>query len=235
MCASELSIVNADYSSTSFRLSRTSIPAHSFLGNLITYPSQGKVGENCLLATKVLVPIGGKVREGVGLLGSPSFEIPRTVERDNRFNHLTHGEERRRRLAAKNRHNAVSIGMLLLARWTLTLGLLLIGYVTVDLYPTLGVAAVAAGLVLTLLFSIAHAVFVERASLRFGRHADEVLLDLPEGLLAHRALLQDDRAPVAPHDVRRHPLQGRALAAGGRPRRQAGSTTTAAACPRRTW
>ncbi len=33
-------------------------------------------------ATKVMVPIDGKVREGVGLLGSPSFEIPRSVERD---------------------------------------------------------------------------------------------------------------------------------------------------------
>ena len=35
-----------------------------------------------------MVPIDGQVREGVGLLGSPSFEIPRTVERDSTFDHL---------------------------------------------------------------------------------------------------------------------------------------------------
>ena len=46
-----------------------------------------------------------------GLLGSPCFEIPRSVQRDSRFDHLKTGEEFRRRLAAKNRHNAVTIGL----------------------------------------------------------------------------------------------------------------------------
>jgi len=35
----------------------------------------------------------------VGLLGSPSFEIPRSVERDSRFDHLRTGEALRRSLA----------------------------------------------------------------------------------------------------------------------------------------
>lgn len=35
-----------------------------------------------------LAPIDGEVREDVRLLGSPSFEIPRSVERDSRFDHL---------------------------------------------------------------------------------------------------------------------------------------------------
>ncbi len=87
MVADGLSIINADVSSTSFRLSRVSIGAQNFLGNRIAYPAQGRTGDNCLLATKVLVPVDGKVRENVGLLGSPSFEIPRTVERDTRVNH----------------------------------------------------------------------------------------------------------------------------------------------------
>ena len=30
-----------------------------------------------------MVPIDGPVREGVGLLGSPAFDIPRTVARDS--------------------------------------------------------------------------------------------------------------------------------------------------------
>ena len=80
--ADGLSIVNADFSRTSFRVSRASIGAHNFLGNDIAYPSQGRTGDNCLLATKVMVPIDGPVRENVGLLGSPSFEIPRSVQRD---------------------------------------------------------------------------------------------------------------------------------------------------------
>ena len=83
--ADGLTFVNADYSSTSFRVSRVSIGAHNFLGNDIFYPAQGRTGDDCLLATKVMVPIDGPIREGVGLLGSPSFEIPRTTERDSRL------------------------------------------------------------------------------------------------------------------------------------------------------
>ena len=51
---------------------------HNFLGNGIVYPAGGRTGDNCLLATKVAVPLDGPVRTGVGLLGSPCFEIPRT-------------------------------------------------------------------------------------------------------------------------------------------------------------
>ena len=83
--ADGLSFINADYSSTHFRVSRVAVGAHNFLGNRIAYPAQGRTGDNCLLATKVMVPLDGKVREGVGLLGSPSFEIPRTVERDQQL------------------------------------------------------------------------------------------------------------------------------------------------------
>ncbi|HKN43578.1 MAG TPA: Pls/PosA family non-ribosomal peptide synthetase, partial [Propionibacteriaceae bacterium] len=83
MVADALSMMNAEYSSTSFRLSRASIGANNFLGNGIVYPPRGRTGDNCLLATKVMVPISGKVRENVGLLGSPAFEIPRSVERDS--------------------------------------------------------------------------------------------------------------------------------------------------------
>ena len=165
--ASGLSIINADYSSTSFRMSRTSIGANNFLGNDIVYPPQARVGDNCLLATKVLVPIDGKVREGVGLLGSPSFEIPRTVERDSKFAHLMSEQELPRRLAAKNRHNLTTMGLFLLARWFLAFVATLIGLSAVDEYSTHGVSVVAATTVVTLLFSIAFGVLVERASTGF--------------------------------------------------------------------
>jgi non-ribosomal peptide synthetase-like protein len=71
MVADGLSIINADYSSTSFRLSAVSIGPDNFVGNDIVYPAGGRTGRNCLLATKAMIPLDGEIREGVGLLGSP--------------------------------------------------------------------------------------------------------------------------------------------------------------------
>ena len=117
MVADGLSVVNDEFSSTSFRVSRATIGARNFVGNYVNYPSGGRTGDNCLLATKVMVPIDGKLREGVGLLGAPAFEIPRSVERDSRFDHLRTGDALRRGLAAKNRFNRGTIGIFLLTRW----------------------------------------------------------------------------------------------------------------------
>ncbi|MGW4488541.1 Pls/PosA family non-ribosomal peptide synthetase [Amycolatopsis sp. NPDC004368] len=165
MVADGLSVVNADYSSSSFKVSRAAIGAHNFLGNMIVYPSQARTGENCLLATKVLVPVDGPVRENVGLLGSPSFEIPRTVARDHQFDHLRTGEEFRRLLAAKNRHNAGTAVMFLLVRWGYFFAITLLGWATVALYPRFGVSGVALASVAVLLFSAVYFTLVERASI----------------------------------------------------------------------
>jgi non-ribosomal peptide synthetase-like protein len=168
VCASELSIITADFSSTSFRVSRASIGAENFTGNLIAYPSRSRTADNCLLATKVMVPIDGPVREGVGLLGSPPFEIPRTVQRDAEFAHLASGDERRRRLAAKNRHNLATIGLHLLSRWFHAFVLTVILTSVVNLQHLLGTWAVA--LVPTLLilpFTILYSVLMEHAARGF--------------------------------------------------------------------
>jgi len=165
--ASGLSIANADYSSTSFRVSRASIGPNNFLGNDIVYPSGGRTGDNCLLATKVLVPIDGEIREGVGLLGSPSFEIPRTVDRDAKFNHLASGDEFRRCLAAKNRHNLRTMAYWLLSRWGYTFGLTLFGFLAAGLRPSFGASAIALSEVLALLFTLVYVALVERASTGF--------------------------------------------------------------------
>ena len=117
MIADGLSVAHADYSGSSFRLSRASIGPHNFLGNHVVYPAGGRTGDNCLLATKTMIPLDGPVREGVGLLGSPPFEIPRSVERDSHFDHLRTGEEFRRRLHAKNRYNLRTIVLYLVHRW----------------------------------------------------------------------------------------------------------------------
>ncbi len=165
--ADGLSVINTDVSSTSFRVSQVSIGARNFLGNEVVYPSQGRTGDNCLLATKVMVPIDGPVREGVGLLGAPSFEIPRTVERDSRLHHLATGDGFERRLAAKNRHNLATIALVLLSRWFYVLALILTGVATVDLYRRLGAPALALAEAFLPAVTIVYFSFFERASTGF--------------------------------------------------------------------
>ncbi|MEU5082069.1 MULTISPECIES: Pls/PosA family non-ribosomal peptide synthetase [Streptomyces] len=167
MVADGLSVVNAEYSGTSFRLSRVTIGPRNFLGNNIAYPVGGRTGENCLLATKVLVPLDGEVRTNVGLLGSPPFEIPRSVDRDARFDHLRTGEELRRHLSAKNRYNLLSMTLMLFARWLHVFLLTLFGLVSVELYGVAGQVVIALFLALTLLMTTAYYVLVERCMTRF--------------------------------------------------------------------
>ncbi|MFF3333193.1 Pls/PosA family non-ribosomal peptide synthetase [Streptomyces sp. NPDC002888] len=167
MVADGLSIVNADFSSTSFRVSRASIGPHNFLGNNIVYPSGAKTGDNCLLATKVMIPLDGETREGVGLLGSPCFEIPRSVERDSRFDHMRTGDEFRRNLAAKNRYNIRTMVLFLLVRWLYFFVLTLLALADADLYDSFGHVPIAAFLVFTLVFTPLYFVLVERAIVAF--------------------------------------------------------------------
>lgn len=134
MVADGLRVVNEEVSSTSFRVSRVAIGSRNFIGNDVTYPAGGATGDNCLLAIKAMVPIEGKVREGVGLLGSPPFEIPRSVERDSRFDHLRTGEALRRGLAAKNRFNRRTIAIFLLTRWVGLLLVVLIDLAALELF-----------------------------------------------------------------------------------------------------
>ena len=167
MVSDALSLMNADYSSTSFRVSRVSIGERNFLGNNIAFPTGARTGENCLLATKVMIPIDGPVRSDVGLLGSPCFEIPRSVQRDSTFDEELRGGELGRRLAGKNRHNIATMALFLMLRWFRLFGVTLIAAAAATFYDTLGVAVVAAATVAILLFGISLSILVERASLGF--------------------------------------------------------------------
>jgi non-ribosomal peptide synthetase-like protein len=167
MVADGLSLMNAEFSSTSFRVSRVSIGAHNFVGNNIAYPPGGRTGENCLLATKTMIPLDGKIREGVGLLGSPCFEIPRTVERDTRFDHLRTGEELRRRLSAKNRYNIRTMGVFLFSRWVHVFLIAVLGLAAADSYGGYAQMLLAAFFALSILVTPLYYVLVERALRRF--------------------------------------------------------------------
>ncbi|WP_328726204.1 Pls/PosA family non-ribosomal peptide synthetase [Streptomyces sp. NBC_00259] len=167
MVADGLSVINADFSGTSFRVSRASIGAHNFLGNNVAYPTGGRTGENCLLATKVMVPLDGEVREGVGLLGSPAFEIPRTVLRDTRFDHLRTGDQLRRSLSAKNRYNLRTMVFCLFVRWLHVFALTLFGLATLDMYGVFGQLMIAVYLAATLAFSAVYFTMMERWITKF--------------------------------------------------------------------
>jgi non-ribosomal peptide synthetase-like protein len=162
MVADALSMLNAEFSNTTFRLSRVSIGERNYLGNGIAYPPRGKTGDNCLLATKVMVPTSGKVWENVGLLGSPPFEIPRSVERDSSFDPLKKGDAFRRGLAAKNRHNFVTILWCLFARWMFVFLLTVLTGIAADFYASLGAATIVLQLVLSAVFGIIYWILVER-------------------------------------------------------------------------
>ncbi|MFF0731694.1 Pls/PosA family non-ribosomal peptide synthetase [Streptomyces chartreusis] len=162
MIADGLSVMNADFSSTAFRVSRVSIGPRNFLGNRIAYPTRGRTGDNCLLATKVMVPVDGEIREGVGLLGSPSFEIPRSVLRDSSFDRFKRPEELRRGLAAKTRHNVATMAWYLLSRWIYVFALALLVTAAAELYGPLGVTGLVLADLLVLLLTTAYFVLVER-------------------------------------------------------------------------
>ena len=163
MIADALSIINAELSSTSFRVCRASIGRHNFVGNAVAFPARSTTGDNCLLATKVMVPIDGEARWNTGLLGAPSFRIPRSVERDSRFDHLKGPEY----LTAKNKYNLRTIAWFLLLRWGYAFGLLMLAVAAADVYRKWGVPGVAGELLSVTLFTIVYQVLLERGVARF--------------------------------------------------------------------
>lgn len=167
MVADGLSIANAEYSNSSFRLMPVAIGARNFLGNHVVYPAGARTGDNCLLATKVMVPVTGPVRRDTGLLGSPAFEIPRSVDRDGSWDDLPHAEVARR-VRRKRAHNLRTLGLLFGSRWLALTFASLIGLAGLDLSDRFGVVAIAGAILVNLVVGVVFAAFGERASTRFG-------------------------------------------------------------------
>ena len=169
MVSDGISIHNMHMSSTSFRLMPTCIGERNYLGNDIRYPCDGRTGANVLLGTKVLVPIEGPVRENVGLLGSPAFEIPRTVERDTSVNTALSPAVRHERLRGKNRHNLVTALLFLFTRWVFLVVSAYIADFGLTYYASFGTLSLLAAAGLVSVFSIVYFPGIERASLAFRR------------------------------------------------------------------
>ena len=169
MVSDGLSMINMHMSGSSFRLSETRIGEQNYLGNDIHYPPDGRTGANCLLGTKVMIPIDGPVRENVGLLGSPCFEIPRMVERDKDVNAALGPELRRQRVVHKNGHNLATAALFLFARWMFLFATLFIAHLGVENYPEYGTWSLLAASALVSLAAIVYFALIERASLAFKR------------------------------------------------------------------
>ncbi len=156
-------------SSRSFKLGPCHVGARNFLGTDVYVPPGSRVGENCLLATKVMAPIDGPLRENVGLLGSPCFEIPRAATRDLELLAKIGPEERRRRLERKTRHNLVTAAALLVMRWFVQFLALSVMTLSAEIFGVTNFPAMATAAGVALFGALGVFVFVERASIGFGR------------------------------------------------------------------
>jgi non-ribosomal peptide synthetase-like protein len=114
-----------------------------------------------------MIPVDGPVRENVGLLGSPCFEIPRAVDRDREFNTALDDEARQQRIQKKNAHNIVTVVLFLLGNWLFTSVALLLGYAAVFYYPQLNILSVLGAAALLSFVTVLYFAFLERASLGF--------------------------------------------------------------------
>ena len=166
---------NLTMSSRAFRLGSCRIGESNFLGTRIYVPPGARTGDNVMFATKVMTPIDGPVRENVGLLGSPAFEIPRAAARDLEMLAAVGSEERKRRLVRKTWFNLASMAGLIASRWLIVfLGVYVFGW-TAAVYGVNDMAAMIVATAVLGLLSSAAFILIERASLGFGRLKPEIV------------------------------------------------------------
>ncbi|MEW2913268.1 Pls/PosA family non-ribosomal peptide synthetase [Leisingera sp. JC11] len=169
MVSDGLSMINTEYSASSFRVLPVKIGARNYLGNNIHYPAGGRTGENCLIGTKAMIPVDGPIRENTGILGSPPFEIPRAVQRDTAMASKLEAAARAGRLKEKNIHNLNTALIYQAALLVLICIMLFAVQIAWQGYLAIGFPAWAALAIFMSFFTIGYFVFCERASLSFGR------------------------------------------------------------------
>ena len=169
-----LRLGNVTMSSTAFKLGACRIGERNFLGTDVYVPPGARTGANCLYATKVMVPIDGRLRENVGLLGSPAFEIPRAASRDLKLLARIDRAERRRRLTLKTRSNLKSMAGLLASRWLIAFFAIYAFALTADVFGATNLIAMTLAAGVVFIVSIGVFVVIERASIGFGRLTPEI-------------------------------------------------------------
>jgi non-ribosomal peptide synthetase-like protein len=164
-----LTLGNVTMSSHAFRLGACRIGANNFLGTDVFVPPNARTGDNCMLGTKVMAPIDGPVRENVGLLGSPCFEIPRAASRDVELVGRIGADERRSRMAEKTRHNVRTAAAMLAMHWLQEFIALYVLTATAALYGWRDLGAMSGAIALVVIAIAALHVLVERGSIGFKR------------------------------------------------------------------
>ena len=147
MVSDDLVFLNFEYSKGSFRVAETKLGQQLFLGNNIYFPSSACIGDNCLLASKVMLPIDDQERADIGLLGSPAFEIPRRNRNEVTFNPVPQDAQGYARLHSKNSFNLRTIGIYLLCNWIAVFVGILAGYIALSTFEQINtLSLVASGL-----------------------------------------------------------------------------------------
>ncbi len=169
-----LQMMNVSLSSGAFRLGECRVGANSYLGNDVYFLPGSRVGDNCLIATKSMLPIDGPIRQNTGLLGSPAFEIPRCAARDVKLMAAFSETERRKRLAAKTRHNLATMTMLLATHWFLEFLPIFTLSLAGAVWGDENYLAMTAACGIAVALDLAILVFIDRASYGFRRMTPQI-------------------------------------------------------------
>jgi non-ribosomal peptide synthetase-like protein len=164
-----LTMGNVVFNSHAFRIGAARIGADSFVGTDVYVPPGARLGDNCMLGTKVMAPIDGPMRENVGLLGSPAFEIPRAAARDLELVGRLDAATRARRLREKTRHNVATLLMMLARRFGIEAIALYALILADDLYGWSNLWAMSAALAVVAVAVLGLDILIERAAYGFRR------------------------------------------------------------------
>ncbi len=212
MISGGLKMMNETMSSSSFKLGMVKIGDQNYLGNYLHFPADAKTGANVLVATKALAPIDGPIRENVGLLGSPCFEIPRATDRDKQMAKMDDAT-RRRQLQAKNKFNLITGALYLLSNWFLFFGVSLCWLIAIVYYPRHGMSAIFTGAAASFAFTILWYWFVEKSQPEVRQARSEDRPGAGRIFLVSRAGVEVDRTVVHCATVLRNAVQEPVLAA----------------------
>ncbi len=158
MVSDGLSLINYEVAANAFRVSETKLGPSSFVGNNVIYPPNARTGADCLYASKVMVPVDGGIRAGVGLLGSPAFEIPRAVPGREAFDPVPQTPQAMALLRRKDAYNLRTMGLYLASQWGLLFMLIWLALAATSAAatsgPWVGLLAAAAAPVIVVLYCL---------------------------------------------------------------------------------
>lgn len=174
LVSDRLRMTNMQLSNSAYKISAISVPADMYLGNALHYPVGARIGGNCLIGTKTMIPIDGPLQANTGILGSPAFPIPRSVASDHKFDHYLEPGLLRQRLKLKLKSNLITLAIYMTKSWLQIFLVLAIIWVGTSIYSLSGYSslpmqsAIATGVVVVeILVILLFSIFCERLAQGF--------------------------------------------------------------------